>query len=110
MMTSTSPVGMLGLTVPSGRGRTLPVNSTTHSGRTVSAILKASRRCLGVERALDDAGAVAYVDEDEPAVVAALADPAGEADLVARRLQRAASRTYGIASSSGRRAWSILVV
>src|SRR6185437_6695999 len=40
------------------------------------------RRGLGMEDELDDPGAVAQVDEDQPAVVAAAVDPAGDADLL----------------------------
>ena len=40
-------------------------------------------RGLGVEDELDDAGAVAEVDEDEAAVVAAAMDPAGHAHVLA---------------------------
>ena len=36
-MTSTSPVGIFGLFVPSGRARTLPVMRTTHSLRSAAA-------------------------------------------------------------------------
>ena len=40
-------------------------------------------RRLGVEDELDDAGAVAQVDEDQPAVVAPAVDPAGHAHALA---------------------------
>jgi hypothetical protein len=45
--TSTSPVGRFGLTVPSGRLRTVPVTSTTHSGRTRSAVANAAPEASG---------------------------------------------------------------
>ena len=80
MTTSTSPVGMLGLTVPSGRGRTVPVSCTTHSGRTPLGGHEGRARLLGVEGALHEPAAVAHVDEDQAAVVAAAVDPAGERD------------------------------
>jgi len=38
---------------------------------------------FGVEDDLDDAGGIAEVNEDEPAVIAAAVDPAGEGDLLA---------------------------
>ena len=48
-------------------------------------------RGLGVEDELQQAGAVAQVDEDQAAVVAAAVHPAGHADLVARRGLRVGS-------------------
>ena len=41
-------------------------------------------RLLGVEHQLQHAAAVAHVDEDDPAVVAAAVHPAGHAHVVSR--------------------------
>ncbi len=43
--------------------------------------LEGTAGLVGVEDELDDAGAVAQVDEDQAAVVAAAVNPAGDADL-----------------------------
>ena len=48
---------------------------------------------LGVEDELHEPGAVAQVDEDQPAVVAAAVDPAGDARRSRRRARRRARRT-----------------
>ena len=74
---------MLGLTRPAPRWRTLPVTATTYSGRAASALAWASGGDLLVEDDLGDAGAVAQVEEDEVAVVAAAVDPAHEGDGLA---------------------------
>ncbi len=65
------------------------------------------RRRVRVEDELDDARAVAQVDEDQPAVVAAAVDPAGDADRRARRRaarrsppRRRGSRWRAVAASS----------
>ena len=59
---------------------------------------------IRVEGALDDAGAVAQVEEDEAAVVATLGDPAGERSR-SRRLVGAQRAADVGGSSSVRRAW-----
>jgi hypothetical protein len=46
--------------------------------------LGGGERVAGMEDQLHEAGAVAQVDEDEPAVVAAAVHPAGEPDVAAR--------------------------
>ena len=80
-ITSTSPVGILGLFVPAGRWRTLPVTLTTHSLRSAAALLEQFLRQIGrVEHGLRAAFAVADVNEDEAAEVAAGMDPAGQRD------------------------------
>ena len=50
-------------------------------------------RMLRVDHELRDPGAVAEVDEDEPAVVAAARRPAGRASCACRRAPREARRT-----------------
>ena len=65
--------------VPAGRRRTLPVTFSTNSLRTDSAIVEH----LGAIRIADDlrqALAVAQVDEDHAAVVAAAMRPAAQGD------------------------------
>ena len=54
------------------------MTATTYSGRAASAFAWASRGGFFVEDDLGDAGAVAEVEEDEIAVVAAAVDPAHE--------------------------------
>ena len=71
------------------------------------------RRVLGVEDELQDAGAVAQVDEHQAAVVAAAVDPAGHADGVAdaRGVELAGPRVaVGVGPRrSHRRMWCITV-
>ncbi len=89
-MTSTSPVGIFGLFVPSGRARTLPVTRTTHSLRSAAAWSKRSLgRSDGSKTRLGAPFAVAHVDEDHAAQVAPGVDPAVEGDDLAdvRRAQ-----------------------
>ena len=50
-------------------------------------------RMLGVDHELRDPGAVAEIDEDEPAVVASARRPAGRASCACRRAPREARRT-----------------
>ena len=71
------------MTVSGERATTSPRAASTYSGRTCSASACASATRDGSNDELDDAAAVAQVDEDEVAVVAAARDPAGEADLAA---------------------------
>ena len=61
------------------------------------------RRVLGVEDELEDARAVAQVDEHEAAVVAAAVDPAGHADAARRPARRRARppRRRGRGSARG---------
>ena len=79
---STAPDSRCGLTVPAGRARTVPLTRTTNSLRSRSASVNTGRE-FGVEHHLQQALAVAQVDENHPAVVAAAMDPAGDADLLA---------------------------
>ena len=65
------------------RRRTLPTAATTYSGRTCSPFGVAVGRELLVENNLRDAGAVAEVEKDEVAVVAAAVDPAHEDHVLA---------------------------
>ncbi len=81
--TSISPVGMLGFSSPAARRRTLPLTATTNSGRAASALAMRVAGELLIEHDLGDAGAVAEVEEDEVAVVAAAVDPAHEDDVFA---------------------------
>ena len=68
-----------GFTVPAGRSRTLPVTAMQNSLRSFSAVAKVSARS-GSHDDLHQAFAVAQVDEDDAAVVAATVDPAGHGD------------------------------
>ena len=78
---SISPVAILGLSVPAGRARTLPVTVTTHSLRRAAARSKSSLgKVGGVKDGLGAAFAVADVNEDQAAQVAPGMDPAGEDD------------------------------
>ena len=58
------------------RAITLPSTATTNSLRTCSALRVGFRLCFFVEDDLDDAGAVADVEEEEIAEVAAAGYPA----------------------------------
>ncbi len=68
-----------------------PSGSETHGSHEFDDPLGAHLLCDGerragrirIERALHDAGAVAHVDEDKAAMIATLANPAGERDLFA---------------------------
>ena len=73
---SMSPVAMFGFSRPASRARTRPLTATTYSERAASALACAAGDDLFVEDDLGDAGAVAHVEEDEVAVVAAAVDPA----------------------------------
>ncbi len=81
--TSTSPVFILGLTVPSGRGETTPLAATTNSLRTFSALPWALGSRSGSRASCTRPVTVAQVDKDQAAVVAATLHPAHQADLVA---------------------------
>ena len=59
----------------------MPAALSTSSARSLWAELEGLAGVVGMEDELDDAGAVAQVDEDQPAVVAAAVDPAGDPDL-----------------------------
>ena len=80
---SISPVASSGLTLASSRRARVPVAVSTSSERRRVGALVGLRRVLGVEHELQQAGAVAEVDEDQPAVVAPAVHPAGHAHLVA---------------------------
>ena len=91
---STSPVGRAGLRVASrARARARPRARTTLSSRRPCASAWASGGVLGVDHELHEAAAVAQVDEDEPAVVAAPPRPSPRASARARHARRAARRT-----------------
>ena len=75
---STAPVGRFGLTVSGARATTSPSAWRTNSLRISLRELGRLGRALRVDHELRDPGAVAEVDEDEAAVVAAARDPAGE--------------------------------
>ena len=78
---SISPVAILGLLVPAGRARTLPETVTTHSLRREAARSKSSRGQIGgIKDGLGAAFAVADVNKNEAAEVAAGMDPAGKDD------------------------------
>ena len=68
----------VGLTVSGARATTSPSAWSTNSLRISFASSAASGRTLGVDHELRDPGAVAQVDEDEAAVVAAARGPARE--------------------------------
>ena len=90
--TSIAPVASLGFSVPAGRERTRPRTRTTNSLRSDSASVE--RRGVGrIEGDLRDAVAVAQVDEDQAAVVAAAMHPAGELDVAADVVGARALRT-----------------
>ena len=80
---SISPVGILGLMASASRRRTLPTAATTYSGPHLLALGVAVGRQFLVEHNLRDAGAVAQVEKDEVAVVAAAVDPAHQDHLLA---------------------------
>ena len=61
----------------------MPTAATTYSGRTCSPFGVAVGREFLVENNLGDAGAVAKVEEDEVAVIAAAVDPAHQDHLFA---------------------------
>ena len=94
--TSTSPVASAGLTVPSGRGRTRPVDLEDPLGAHLLGDDERGAGDVRVEDELDEAGAVAQVQEDETAVVAAAVHPAGERDGLADLLRGAARRRRGV--------------
>ncbi len=73
---------MFGLTVPAGRGMTFPLTASTNSLRTSSATLMGVGAQVRVEGQLGEAVAVAQVDEDQPAMVAAAQDPAHQDDVL----------------------------
>ena len=75
---SISPVGILGLMASLSRSRTLPTAATTYSGRTCSPLSVALRRQLFIEHHLGNAAAVAHIEEDQVAVIAAAVHPAHE--------------------------------
>ena len=77
---SIAPVAIASLTVSGARRTTVPATAITNSLRRSWAVSAAAGALLGVDDDLDDALLVAEVDEDEPAVVAAGRDPAGEPD------------------------------
>ena len=85
---SMSPVGRFGFTFSGARLTTSPSAETTCSGRRSSASANASPDACGWMTSCTMPAAVAQVDEDQPAVVAAAVHPAGDADLVPQRSAR----------------------
>jgi hypothetical protein len=83
--------------LPSGRRRTVPSTSTTHSFRSACGA-KAPRR-VGFDHDLGHALAVAEVEEDEAAEVAAAVDPALQDDGLA--LVLGAQGAAGVRTSHG---------
>ena len=79
-----------GLTVSGERATSSPSRAEDELVADLVRELRRLRRALGVDHELRDPGAVAQVDEDEPAVVAAPRGPAGErqplADVLGPRL------------------------
>ena len=82
--TSTSPVGMFLLMVFASRSLTVPMTATTYSLRSCSAFSWTSASVSVIEHDLGDAGAVAQVDEDEVAEIAAAVHPSHENGFFAR--------------------------
>ena len=76
---SISPVAIAGLTVSGERADDRPRARTTNSLRSSCAIGAASGEFSGLITTWTTPLLVAEVDEDEPAVVAAPRDPAGDA-------------------------------
>ncbi len=72
-----SPVGRSGLALPSGRIATVPVTLMQNSLRSA---WEACGGLAAVKNHLRDAGGVPQIDEDHPAVIAAVGDPPGEGD------------------------------
>ena len=86
--TSTSPVARLGFFASSERSTTLPVMRRTYSLRTpATASSEASAARVGPEHDLDEAGAIAQVDEGDAAVIAPSMHPPGQRDLLASVLR-----------------------
>ena len=81
--TSTSPVAMLGLMVSAVRSATMPSTAITYSARTSSALAVHGGVDVLVEDDLGDAVAVAQVDEDHAAQIAAAMHPAHQKDGLA---------------------------
>ena len=80
----------------------MPAAVITSSERNAVRDLVRRRRGLGMEHELDDPGAVAQVDEDQPTVVAAAVHPAGDARVGAGALGGQLRRTTRRGSSLGR--------
>ena len=81
--TSMAPVARFGLTLPP-RERTVPWTAITPLGAQVAGEPVGGGVHLGIEDHLGEPLAVAQVDEDAAAVVAAAVDPAGDAHLAPR--------------------------
>ena len=85
--TSISPVASLGFTASSPRLRTTPCTRMGHSGRMVSAILKASpSECSGSKLICVMPSRSRRSQKNQATVIAATAHPAGEGDLLAHVL------------------------
>ena len=80
---STAPVASAGLTVSGGARDHLAVDADHVLGAEVARRRGAPPRPRRVEHQLQEPGAVAQVDEDHAAVVAAAVHPAGHADALA---------------------------
>ena len=66
--------------MPSGRGRTRPVTAMQYSLRSFSAVANVAG-AVGIADDLHEAFAVAQVDEDHAAVIAAPMHPARQRDV-----------------------------
>ena len=73
----------LGFTAPAPRGATLPSTAITYSGRTMFGAVVHGRVDILVKHHLGDAVAVAQIDEDHAAMIAAAVDPAHQDDGLA---------------------------
>ena len=82
---SISPVASAGLTFSGVRRTTAPRALSTNSGRRRMRD-RVRLRVLRVKDELDESRAIAQVDEDDAAVVAATVNPAGDAHRTARVL------------------------
>ena len=81
------------MTFSGSRRSTVPAALITSSERSACALVVRLGRGLGMEHELHDPGAVAQVDEDQPAVIAAAVHPAGDARLACRPARRQLART-----------------
>ena len=79
-----APVGSFGFSVPGRRGATVPDGADDELGADALGVGVGARGVGLVDHDLGDPVAVAQVEEDELAVVAAAVDPAGEAGGDAR--------------------------
>ncbi len=97
---SMPPVGMLGFSRPAARVRDTAFDSDDVLGARGFGLGVSSGGVLLVEDDLGDAGAVAHVEEDEVAVVAAAVDPAHQDDVLAVLFVAKVSAHVGAAESA----------